>query len=114
MSELTHNIYISNITTNICIYASAPMKIILFFGEDGFKGLPCHVQDHVFFQGKKSMVAIHRPFILYAHYTIPVSSLYESRNQRLVRESVYCVYFSFNFLSLVFKHFKTNIVLNIQ
>ena len=35
--------------------------------------MPCRVQDHVFFQGKKSMVAIHRPFILNAHDTIPVS-----------------------------------------
>ena len=67
MSEQTHNIYISNMTTNICIYASAPMKIILFFGEGGFKGLPSLV--HVFFQGRKPMVAIHRPFILNAHDT---------------------------------------------
>ena len=80
MSELTHNIYISNMTTNICMYASAPVKIILFFGEGGLKGMSCRVQDHVFFRGKKSMVAIHRPFRLNAHDTTPVSSLYESRN----------------------------------
>ena len=55
-------------------------KLSSIFGEGGFKVLPCRVQDHVFFQGKKSMVAIHRPFILNAHDTIPVSSLYESRN----------------------------------
>ena len=48
-------------------------KISSFFGEGGFKGLPCRVQDHVFFQGKKSMIAIHRQLLLYAHYTIPVS-----------------------------------------
>ena len=34
-------------------------KLSSIFGEGGFKGLPCRVQDHVFFQGKKSMVAIH-------------------------------------------------------
>ena len=85
MSELTHNIYISNMTTNICIYASAPVKIILFFGG-GSKGLPCRVQGHVFFQGKKSMVSLHRPFKRNAHDTIPVSSLYESRNYKIVNE----------------------------
>ena len=48
------------------------------FRRRWFKRLPCHVQEHYFIQGMKTMVSVHRPLKLYSHDTAPVSSRYES------------------------------------